>query len=267
IVYAYGKDLFVAEDGGANKRKIVTAAGLVASPRWSPDDKVIRFSLLETVTSGSIWEVAENGTNPHAILPGWQAALFHCCGTWTPNGRYFVFYGLQSDLTADVWAIREEQGFLRKGHREPIRLTAGPLSFSSPLPSTDGKKLFVVGEQSRGELARYDKKTGQFLPYLSGISAHSLSFSSDGKCVAYVTYPEGTLWRSRADATDPPHRTSPTPAASYLYSRCSLSAVLVTGWQNNRIYECGNWQVVASLYSLCRRRLSDARFARRPKSW
>jgi Tol biopolymer transport system component len=76
------------------------------------------------------------------------------------------------------------------------------LNFTSPLPSADGKKLFVIGEQSRGELVRYDKKTSQFLPYLSGISAHAVSFSADGKWVAYATCPEGTLWRSRIDGTE-----------------------------------------------------------------
>jgi Tol biopolymer transport system component len=214
IVYAYGKDLYVAGEDGTNKRKIVTAAGLASSPRWSPDGKVIRFTLSQTPNSASIWEVAGNGTNLHAILPTWQAAPFHCCGTWTPNGRYFVFVGHQKDGTADIWAIREEEGFLRRVQREPIRLTAGPLSFSSPLPSTDGKKLFAVGEQSRGELVRYDKKIGQFLPYLSSISAHGVSFSADGKWIAYVTYPEGTLWRSRIDGTERLQLTFP-PAVAY----------------------------------------------------
>ena len=49
---------------------------------------------------------------------------------------------------------------------------------------------------------RYDMKTGQFVPYLSGISADGVSFSSDGKWVAYVAFPEGTLWRMRADGSE-----------------------------------------------------------------
>src|SRR5205823_4161283 len=53
-----------------------------------------------------------------------------------------------------------------------------------------------------GELTRYDAKTGQFVPYMSGISAEGVSFSSDGKWVAYVSYPEGSLWRSRIDGSE-----------------------------------------------------------------
>jgi hypothetical protein len=32
--------------------------------------------------------------------------------------------------------------------------------YYSPQPSTDGKKVFVIGEQLRSELVRYDEKAG-----------------------------------------------------------------------------------------------------------
>ena len=80
-------------------------------------------------------------------------------------------------------------------------LTSGPMSFSSPLHSKDGKKLFVVGALARGELTRYDTKSAGFVPFLSGISADSVTFSKDGQWVAYVSFPEGTLWRSKSDGS------------------------------------------------------------------
>jgi hypothetical protein len=54
-----------------------------------------------------------------------------------------------------------------------------------PVPSTNGKKLFVIGRQLRGELARYDAKSGQFTPYLSGISADGWTFpgTANGLCM------------------------------------------------------------------------------------
>jgi len=71
-----------------------------------------------------------------------------------------------------------------------------------PSPSVDGKRLFVIGEQSRGELMRYDSESRQFVTFLSGISAEGLDFSRDGKWVAYLTFPEGVLWRSRVDGSE-----------------------------------------------------------------
>jgi len=50
-------------------------------------------------------------------------------------------------------------------------------------------------------LVRYEPKSHQFVPYLGGISAVAAVFSKDGNWVAYVTFPEGELWRSRIDGS------------------------------------------------------------------
>jgi Tol biopolymer transport system component len=100
-----------------------------------------------------------------------------------------------------VWAIREPTGLFRASPA-PVQLTTGPMSFRALIPSADGKKLFVDGVQSRGELVRYDPKSGQFIPYLSGISAGELDYSRDGKWITYITYPDGAVWRSRIDGSD-----------------------------------------------------------------
>jgi hypothetical protein len=76
------------------------------------------------------------------------------------------------------------------------------MPLSPPLPSTDGKKLFVVGQTYRGELMRYDLRSGQFMPLLGGISAEYVAFSKDGQWAAYVSYPEGILWRSKMDGSE-----------------------------------------------------------------
>jgi Tol biopolymer transport system component len=76
------------------------------------------------------------------------------------------------------------------------------MHFWGPSPSVDGKRLFVIGEQSRGELMRYDSESRLFVTFLSGISAEDLDFSRDGKWVANVTFPEGVLWRSRVDGSE-----------------------------------------------------------------
>ena len=53
-------------------------------------------------------------------------------------------------------------------------MTAGPLSFMSPLLSKDGKQIFAIGESDRAEVIRYDSRSSQFVPYFSGISAEGL---------------------------------------------------------------------------------------------
>jgi len=66
--------------------------------------------------------------------------------------------------------MRESAGLFHKAHSQPFQLTNGPMSLGLPVPSPDGKKLFANGHVPRGELAVYDSKSHQFLPFLSGIS-------------------------------------------------------------------------------------------------
>jgi len=124
-----------------------------------------------------------------------------------PDGNFFVFEDFHNNRS-DIWALQEKDDLFHKLNREPIRLTAGPLSFHSPQPSTDGKRIFVIGEQQRAELVRYAGKLQQFVPYLDGILAYGVSFSPDGRWVCYVSYPEGDLWRSRVDGTEKLQMTS-----------------------------------------------------------
>jgi eukaryotic-like serine/threonine-protein kinase len=198
LVYTNGSDLFLAKSDGTESHKLVSLAGLAFAPVWSPDGNELRFTVQDPRSSvGSLWEVSAQGTNLHPLLAGWHNPPNECCGKWTADGKYFVFYS-----QGQIWALPEKGGFLRKSSGTPIQLTSSPLSLSTPVPSKDGKRLFVVGRTFRGGLVRYDSKTGQFLPFLSGISAEFVTFSKDGQSVAYVTYPEGALWRSKVDGSE-----------------------------------------------------------------
>ena len=61
----------------------------------------------------------------------------------------------------------------------------------------------------RGELQRYDSKAKTFEPFLDGISAQDEAFSTDGMWVAYVSYPDCVLWRSKLDGSDKLQLSSP----------------------------------------------------------
>ena len=197
IAYSDGKDLFTAKSDGAEPHKLVSLPDLVFGPAWSPDGKMIRFRVGGfNTTQGSLWQVSMDGTNLHPLLPGWRTPSVECCGRWTTDGQYFVF-----GSGGNVWALAEKGKWFGKSSAQPVQLTSGPMSFFLPLPSKDGKKLFVVGALARGELSRYDTKSGEFLPFLSGISADSVSFSKDGQWVADVSFPEGTLWKSKLDGS------------------------------------------------------------------
>jgi hypothetical protein len=200
IVYSLNHDVFIAKTDGTEAQKLVTVAGLPVWPRMSPDRKVLRFTQHDpTSDSSSLWEGSLDGSNLHPLLPEWSNDGTECCGDWTPDGKYFVFQSTQSGRT-DLWMIREKRRLWR--HKlQPMRITAGPMSLSLPLPSKDGQRLFAVGDKRHGELVRYDPHAGQFVPYLGGIWALDVAFSPDRQWVAYVTFPNGDLWISVSMAT------------------------------------------------------------------
>jgi serine/threonine protein kinase/Tol biopolymer transport system component/DNA-binding winged helix-turn-helix (wHTH) protein len=202
LLYIKGSDIYFAKADGTDSRKLLNVSGLPYAVEYSPDKGRLRFSALDHKQNRrALWEASADGSNLHHFLPDWNPGGDECCGRWTPDGKYFVF---QAPVFGDpnIWAVREGS-LLGKSGGEPVQLTAGPTQNTGPLPSQDGKKIFFIGTtQRRAGLSVYDSRLREFVPYLGGISAEGVSFSRDGKWVAYVRLPEGTLWRMRTDGSE-----------------------------------------------------------------
>ena len=214
LAYVNGPDLYLAKSDASEPHQVElpnSKSNVWAwSPKWSPDGNRIRFERYTMDTHmSSLWEASGTGENPHQLFPQWQKVPMQCCGTWTTDGKYYVFDaweelegGAPLAPAPDLWAIREQPNLLRRVSPKPVQLTTGPTHFFTHLFSGDGKRIIALSTQRRGELARYDSKVGKFSPYLAGFSAAGVNFSSDGKWMAYVKFPQGELWRSRADGTE-----------------------------------------------------------------
>jgi serine/threonine protein kinase/Tol biopolymer transport system component len=203
LAYSSGNDLYTARSDGSEASKLVTLPGPAFWLRWSPDGTRLRFTLSPKtdLNSSGIWEVRSDGSRLHQMLAGWNNPPAECCGAWTADGRYFVFQATRGGIS-NVWAVREGASLLRRVTHEPVQLTSGPTNTGLPALDPAGKRVFVQTRQARGELVRWDAGTREFRPFLSGIQASALDFSKDGKWVAYVTFPDGNLWRSRTDGSE-----------------------------------------------------------------
>ena len=199
LAYTNLGDLFLARADGSDSRKLLSVNGDIRNVTWSPNSSHLRFDSSETAGTVGLQllrEVSVDGTGLHLLLNGWHNPPDECCGRWTADGSSFVF---QSQ--GQIWALAKNGGVFGSAAK-PIQLTSSPMTLSSPLPSKDGKKLFVIGRTYRGALKVFDLTTHQFIPFLGGISAEYAAFSKDGKWVAYTTYPDGILWRSRLDGSE-----------------------------------------------------------------
>jgi Tol biopolymer transport system component/DNA-binding winged helix-turn-helix (wHTH) protein len=214
IAYADAGKIMTANKDGSEPHQLAEVSGLVFCIRYSPDGRQIRFDITDPkIDSNSIWEMNANGENIHPLFPNWKESSFNGCGNWSPDGNYYYFLAGRGNAQA-VWVMPERRSLFRRRAKGPSRLTSGPLRFNAPILSSDGKRLFALGEEARVELLRYDESARRFDPYLQGLSAGPVDFSRDQKWIAYVSYPDMTLWRSRADGSDKMQLTFP-PVRAY----------------------------------------------------
>jgi serine/threonine protein kinase/Tol biopolymer transport system component len=205
IVYARQSSLYTCNADGGDSRELITVDGVPFAPRFSPDGRRLRFTIRNTEQrTSSLWEASAEGKNLHPVLPDWNKPAQESGGDWTANGEYFLFESTR-EHTQNIWALRERGssfGKIGSGRAgvAPTQLTVGPLMFSNPTPSPDGKKLFVIGQQRRFDLIRLEAKS-QFSVYFPGVSAGEADIQRDGKWITYVAHPELTLWRSEPDGS------------------------------------------------------------------
>jgi Tol biopolymer transport system component len=181
-------DIHLIQSDGAEDRRLASIGSLLTSLCWSLDGKTIRFTRDQV-----LWEISSSGSNLHRVLPTLPAGQDD--GHWAQDGRFFFV------SSGQIWAMGERHLLFRRSSGLPFPLTSGPIRWESPITGKDGKTIFASGVTPRGELIRFDSQSRQFLPFVAGVSADSVAFSRDGKSLAYVSYPDGILWRANADGS------------------------------------------------------------------
>jgi len=202
IAVAKGRFLYVADADGSNEHRVVSAAGVVFAPTWSPSGHTVRFSVNLGSTESQLWDVDANGANLHRLFAGTANGDRVCCGAWSADGRNF-YYVVRDIASSSVWVLPQRSRFSFLPTPPPTQLTVGSSDFwQKPLPSPDGRALWLLGSHMRGQLMAVNPTTRELQPFLGGISAEGVSFSPDGAWVVYTEFPEGTLWRSRPDGSE-----------------------------------------------------------------
>ena len=191
VLFAVGDNLNVIRLVDGTVTPFATLSGRAFRMQWSPDGKLLRYTLLDPLAhTSSLWQIAHRG-KPQPLLSGWTHPPSECCGVWTPDGEHFVFASVHGGAS-DLWLL---PGNHTTGQ---TRLTNGPLQFTAPIAARGDNLLYFVGLDSRSELQRYDAASHRFVMeqgFLSG--AMRVSYSLDRQWVAW-TDGSGHLWRAHA---------------------------------------------------------------------
>jgi Tol biopolymer transport system component/DNA-binding winged helix-turn-helix (wHTH) protein len=200
ILYANGDALYTADEDGSNIHQFMLAPGRAFWPRWSPDGRELRITVLDSHHhTSTLWKISADGNTQKPLLPKWTEPASECCGSWTADGRYFVFQSSHGGMS-NIWDI-DEKG-LAFGRRQPVQITSGPLAYQSPVPARSGHRIFFLGNDLRHALLSYDSSQKAFNPPpVSMFGTDRTEFSHNGEWVAWIRNRDGSLWCGRSDGT------------------------------------------------------------------
>ncbi len=198
IVFTRDGALFrIAAEGGTPKL-LFKVPGNAYWLRWSPDGRRMRLTVMDARTQAlSLWETSVDGRTADRLFPHWTDQ--QCCGSWTPDGNYYVFQ-VRTWNNYQIWARSEKPSLFYRAHEDPVPLTLGPYNYRGPLPAANAK-LFARTEVMRGEMVRFDRHLNRFSRILPGVPVRTAAFSPDGGKVAVTSIADNNLWRCEPDGT------------------------------------------------------------------
>ncbi len=193
LLYATGNELDTVQLKSGAIARYVALPGRAFWLRWSPSNSVLRFTMIDPFThNSSLWELDPSSKRIHPLhlLSAQDRSL--CCGSWSASGNTYVFQAGEGHGT-DLWAVKA-------GPRQQVtRLTNGPLSYISPLPSRTEDAVYFVGLEPPAGTHIFDRNLRKFVPAPSFLErARRVTYSRDGRWVAWVDV-DGRLWRALSD--------------------------------------------------------------------
>ncbi|MCC6363104.1 MAG: PD40 domain-containing protein [Bryobacterales bacterium] len=199
IAAARGFQVYLISSNRLTVDRTIDLPGYGWWPRWSRDGRRLRLTVMDSKTlANSIWELDVRSGRLWRLAIAGPDLVNISAGSWTPDGRYFVFQSL-FDGVYSVWGIAEPAS--ARGNN-PVLLTRGPMSWRGPAFTPVGRQLYLRGQLTKFEVLSYTPAGGRYHRFLSGLSAETVSFSRDHSQIAYTAMPGMGLWRCKSDGTE-----------------------------------------------------------------
>ena len=193
---------------GANPRKVLSADGDIWGPNISPDNKRMVFTVNGATSGLSI--VVSNISMVQTSVPSWPVAND---GKYAapdgPRTAGMLFSKIATRARSIFGQHKVQPGFCDASFHQ-FNLPMGLYPMGARSQARDGGKEFSLSVPSGAVNSSVMTliQSSLFL-YSPAFLLFDPTFSSDGKWVAYASYPDYTLWRSRTDGTDRLQLTDP----------------------------------------------------------
>ncbi len=194
ILFANGNDLSLARPDSGTVTPYAKLPGRAFSLRWSPDGKLLRFTLMDPAThSSSIWQMDSERRSARPLFSSARDQAFECCGTWTGDGKEYVFERSGPD-GSNLWDA--------KGNgvtASVTQLTNGPLRYSSPVAARTSHRIFFYGSDQPSGFQQYQGSQLGFRAAPGFLAdANRVEYTRNETWVAW-TDTAARLWRARAN--------------------------------------------------------------------
>jgi len=172
---------------------------MISSPAWSPDGKQIAY-----VQGNAIYIQSLNGSEPKKIVEAFEP--YNLC--WSPEGKHIAYVSgnpsfifgkpiIGNIAPSSVWIVSTTQG-------DPVQVTDKRYLNVSPVWTPDGRNLLFVSSQGGSRdvyqlpLNASAEPSGSPIRLTTGLNAHTISLSADGKKLAYSVFSySANIWSIR----------------------------------------------------------------------
>jgi Tol biopolymer transport system component len=209
IACAAWNTVVLMDADGAYSHTLSSFVSPVVQVAWTPDGTRLRVVLEEnTPNTYTPWEVAVNQDGTARQVRTLPLGT-NCCfdWTWIEGGRIVVYTRVDQEGKRHVMTAAENGRPDGTSERElPVKI-GDILGLASPQA---GRTLyFVTSNAARGELWKFDARSGEFKTFLTGVSGAYVAYSPDSKWITYGSTQDGSLFRSRADGSEALQLTKP----------------------------------------------------------